>query len=112
MEVRGLDGAQMGEVFTYRVRFPKLSVNDSAALVMTMTTDDAVLLTGDATLRDVGEQEAGIPVRGVIWATDQLEEHELTTNEMLLHAYTNWLEDDLVRLSRAELLKRIRRLSQ
>ena len=56
--------------------------------------------------------EGKVEVHGVLWATDQLEEHGIVLLEHLLQALTLFRDDILVFLPPAEVEKRIRRLAQ
>ena len=54
----------------------------------------------------------GLEVRGVLWAIDELETHEVVPRRRLYDALRLLHEDELVFLPEDELLRRIRRLAQ
>ena len=72
--------------------------------------DEAILLTGDAQLKAVA-LDKGIKAHGVLWAIDQMEEHEVSSVASLHDALHVLLDDVLVFLPDHEIQKRIRRLA-
>jgi predicted nucleic acid-binding protein len=69
----------------------RLSLSDCAALVA--ARDERItLLTGDQRLR-TRAQEAGIEVRGVLWALDEIESAELLTGPALAVSLHKILEE-------------------
>lgn len=61
---------ELGEILTLFNELMRLSVPDCSCLFLARKLD-AVLLTGDAALRRVAEQEA-IEVHGILWVLDEL----------------------------------------
>lgn len=73
--------------------------------------EDSLLLTGDRHLRRIARQNA-IEVHGVLWATDELEAHDVVTPQMLQGALRLFQDDDLVFLPSEEIGRRLRRLER
>ena len=65
LEVRGLDPEGLAEAQTYYQNDPALSLPDAFALVLTGRTENALLLSGDRTLRRVATEVAGVEVGSV-----------------------------------------------
>lgn len=105
-----LDGPQVGKAGEYSQRYPALSLNDCFALVMTETTVDAILLTGDQGLRSVAEKHR-VETHGILWILDQAYEGG-TVDAATLHSALLVLDNDpLTRLPGKELQKRIQNLA-
>ena len=79
---------------TYFNQHRALKIHDCFALVLAEDIEDSILLTGDSALRSVAEGK--VEVHGVLWATDQLEEHGIVLLEHLLQALTLFRDDILV----------------
>ena len=73
LQVQELSGSQVLMVLDFAERYARPSREDLFALVLARDLD-AVLLTGDASLRDAAENE-GVRVHGVIWLLDFMVEH-------------------------------------
>ena len=105
-----LDGPQIGKASAYSRQYPALSLNDCFALVMTETTADAVLLTGDQRLRRVAEQHR-VETHGILWILDQAYEQSAVDAETLRAALLVLARDPLTRLPSKELQQRIQDLA-
>jgi hypothetical protein len=77
-------------------------------LVLAEITGDAILLTGDGSLRKIGIAH-GIEVHGVLWACDEMDRHGMASHEELRLALMTWQADALVRLPEQALRTSIRR---
>lgn len=106
-----LEGRDMATVMHHRRDNPRLSLPDCFALVLSTTTENAILLTGDGGLRKIGG-EHGVEVRGVLWACDEMASHGIASHRELHLALTTWQADELVRLPGKELQARIKRYRQ
>lgn len=107
-EVFDLPPNLVGEAFSVRRAFPRLSANDCFCLVSAVDHENAVLLTGDGELRAVAEARE-VEVHGVLWITDHLFDARVCDAALLRRALTIWDEDPAVRLPRREILSRLRR---
>ena len=110
-QVGALDGPQVGRALDVNRLHGALSVPDCFALVLAEDTDGCILLTGDGKLRARAEERT-IETHGVIWACDQMEEHGTIGARALFMALRTLERDPLVRLPRAELRSRLRRLER
>lgn len=73
LRVLELSGSQVLTVLDFAERYARPSRQDLFAMVLAKDLD-AVLLTGDASLRDAAENE-GLRVHGVIWLLDLMVGH-------------------------------------
>ena len=73
LRVQELSGSQVLTVLDFAERYARPSRQDLFALVLARDFN-AVLLTGDASLRDAAENE-GVRVHGVIWLLDLMVGH-------------------------------------
>lgn len=110
LEVRSLPGPLVLRAARYANQHRALSLNDCFALTLAEETD-AILLTGDGSLRKVAERR-GVDVRGVLWITDELEAHEVVPPKDVYTALELFLDDDLVFLPQAEVQERMTRLER
>jgi len=97
-----LEGGDVATVVHYRRDYPGLSLPDCFAVVLAEITGDSILLTGDGGLRKIGGQH-GLEVRGVLWACDEMADHDIASYRELHLALTTWQGDSLVRLPEKEL---------
>lgn len=111
LEVRDLPGPMVERAAAYFNRHRRLKLNDCFALVLAEKTAESILLTGDALLRRVANDNE-VEARGVLWVTDELEKHELVPPSRLHQALRLLQDDDLVFLPEDELVRRIRRLAK
>lgn len=111
LEVHNLSGRAVQVAADHFNRHRRLKLNDCFALTLTQELDDSMLLTGDGLLRRVAEEQ-GVEVRGVLWATDQMEEHGTASNRRLYDALQLFHDDAMVFLPTREIARRIRRLAQ
>ena len=109
LEVRALPGELVARAQEYRNTHRRLKLADCFAL--TIAEEEAILLTGDAQLKAVALGK-GIKAHGVLWAIDQMEEHEVSPIAALYDALHVLLDDVLVFLPDHEIQKRIRRLAR
>lgn len=111
LEVRELPGASVQRAQGYLNQHKRLHINDCFALALAEDIQDSILLTGDSRLRRIAEDKQ-MQVQGVLWITDQLEEHSVVPL-MQLHGVLQLLHDDAaVFLPKEELMRRIRRLAK
>ena len=96
------DGVSLAQ--TYQVAAPELSIPDSFALALAKM-DDHILLAGDASLRNLAEDEH-VVVHGVLWVFDQLEESGVA-KEKLHAALSAIASHPRCRLPNAEIQKRL-----
>ena len=87
----------------------RLSTNDQFALALAKKTEESIRLTGDKALRNAATSLA-VEARGLLWLCDEIEEHQTVEAKRLCEALVALDEDELVRLPRAELRKRIIRI--
>ena len=111
MEVRELDGDGVAQAVDYFNTHPALQLNDCFALRMAEELDDSILMTGDAKLREVAAAKT-IEVHGVLWATDELDQHNIVDREVLHAAMRTFRDDPLVYLPVEEVRLRIRRFAR
>ena len=111
LTVLDLDSSAMKIAYDHNAQNAALSVYDCLALTLAQTTQDAILFTGDSTLRRKSE-ELQIETHGVIWALDHLLQRNCCTKDQALTALETWIEDPLVFLPKQELRKRITRLKK
>jgi predicted nucleic acid-binding protein len=110
LEIYDLTPAQVGEAYALNTDFPQLSVNDRFCLVTTRAHEGAILLTGDAALRRAAKQ-TGLRTHGVLWIIDELARHQACAPGLLITALDVWRSDPAVFLPDAEIVERLRRLS-
>jgi predicted nucleic acid-binding protein len=109
LAVSVLSGEAVGIAVEYGAVFKRLSTNDQFALALAKTTEESILLTGDKALRNAATSLA-VEARGLLWLCDEMEDHQTVEAKRLGEALVAWDEDELVRLPRAELRKRINRI--
>jgi hypothetical protein len=101
LRVQELSGPQVLTVLDFAECYARPSREDLFALVLARDID-AVLLTGDASLRDAAESE-GVRVHGVIWLLDLMVDHGIinkrdrSTSLKLMVRYGSRLPCDEVR---------------
>ena len=110
LSISVLDSNGVEIAYQYGETYRRLSVYDRFAMALAKTTDDAILLTGDRAMTNAA-LEQDVDVRGLLWLCDQMNEHETIASGPLRDALVALDEDEFVRLPRAELRKRIARLS-
>jgi rRNA-processing protein FCF1 len=106
-----LDSERVTRAFELRTIFPALSAEDCFSLSLAERTNECILLTGDASLR----QAAGkckIEVHGVIWVIDELHRLQVAPAKTLVSCLESWRDDRLVRLPSALIAARIRLLTK
>lgn len=108
IEVHELDGVGVEHALNYFNAHPALQLNDCFALRMAEEMDDAILMTGDAKLREVATAKT-IEVHGVLWVVDELDHHAVVDRAPLQAAMRRFLDDPLVYLPVEEVRLRIRR---
>jgi predicted nucleic acid-binding protein len=111
LEVRDLPGTSVRRAQSYFNENRGLKLNDCFALVLAEDTDESMLLTGDGRLRTLAENN-DVEVHGVLWITDELEEHGIVAAQRLHDALCLLRDDVLVFLPEDELARRIRRLAR
>lgn len=111
LEIRDLPGPMVERAAAYFNRHRRLRLNDCFALVLAEETEEGMLLTGDALLRRVAEDN-DVEARGVLWVTDELETRNVVPLSRLHEALRLLQDDDLVFLPEDELARRIRRLAR
>ncbi len=111
LEVRGLSGELVQRAGAYFNQYARLKLNDCFALTLAEDIGNCILLTGDGALRRIAEGK-GVEVRGVLWATDEMETHGVTSPASLHAALRLFYDDVLVFLPPDEVLLRLRRLAR
>ena len=111
LEVRELDGDGVARAQEYLNTHRALQLNDCFALRMAEEIEDAILMTGDATLRAVATSKT-IEVHGVLWTADELDKHEVADRTVLQLAMRAFQDDPLVFLPEDELRRRIHRFGR
>lgn len=109
METFDLPSERVAEAFGVKGAHPKLSANDCFCLVTARCHAEAILLTGDGTLRRVAS-EGGQRVHGVLWIIDELRRLALCADETLVVALEAWRLDRAVFLPLPEVERRLRLL--
>jgi predicted nucleic acid-binding protein len=105
LKVLPLEPSGVGLAAGYRVREPKISFIDSMALALAKATT-SILLTGDAALRALADQET-VECHGLLWLFDVFE-NEATLEVATLHAALTRIRDHPnCRLPRHEVDKRL-----
>jgi hypothetical protein len=106
LKVLPLEPSSVGLAAGYRVREPKISFIDSMALALAKATTSSILLTGDAALRALADQET-VECHGLLWLFDVFE-NEATLEVAILHAALTRIRDHPnCRLPRHEVDKRL-----
>lgn len=105
-----LDEEAMTYAFRHKEETPALSAYDCLTLALAQTIENAILMTGDSSLRRESEQ-LKIETRGVIWLLDQLLKFDCCSKQEAINALMVWLADPLVFLPEAELKRWILKLS-
>lgn len=108
-EVFDLPPPLVGEAFDLRKTRPKLSANDCFCLVTARSIEDAVLLTGDKTLRTTATEHE-VEVHGVLWIITELAKGAHCEVDLLSRALETWRDDPTVRLPEGEITKLMKRL--
>lgn len=111
LEVRHLPGESVLRSQTYFNTNRGLKLNDCFALVLAEDTEESMLLTGDARLRELAEIK-GVEAHGVLWVTDEIETQGIAPPRRLHEALCLLRDDVLVFLPADELARRIRRLAR
>lgn len=111
LEVRELDSDGVIASQRHFNENPGLHLNDCFAMRMAEEIADAILMTGDATLREVATS-LDIEVHGVLWVADELDTHQLVERATLQSAMRAFRDDPLVFLPLDELALRIRRFGR
>jgi rRNA-processing protein FCF1 len=83
-------GAQVGEIERLNVEHRTISVADLFAY-LAAREQSAILLTGDAALRQLAESE-GISVHGILWVLDELIAHALIRPQIAADALQRILD--------------------
>ncbi len=109
LQVIDLDAAQVQKAFALKARFPGLSSYDCFSLVLTQSTADATLLTGDQQLRRRATA-LGVDVHGILWLCDHIARTGGLAPNDLADALDRLLADPLVFLPIEEVKARIVRL--
>jgi hypothetical protein len=103
--VEELNGEGITRALAYRRQVPALSVPDSFALVLAQTRE-WVLLTGDAALRQLANDEA-IECHGVLWLIDEIHSAAAATVQVLHDGLTAISAHPRCRLPRSEVRHRL-----
>lgn len=111
LEVRELDGDGVRASQRHFNDNPGLHLNDCFAMRMAEEIADAILMTGDATLREVAAR-LDIEVHGVLWVADEFDAHRIVDRPTLQAAVRAFRDDPLVFLPLEELALRIRRFGR
>ncbi len=111
LEVIDLSGNLVLRAQGYFNRHAALKLNDCFALTLAEEIEDSILMTGDGPLRRIADDNA-VEVRGVLWATDELEAHGVVAPRILYDALRLFQDDDLVFLPPGEIVRRLRRLGR
>jgi len=97
----------IGQAYAYRSRYPKPSIYDLFALVLSLDRQ-CPLLTGDKALRQLAQNE-GVDVFGTLWLMERLFDVRLVTIDEMELAYQTML-DNQSRLPEREIGTQLRRL--
>jgi hypothetical protein len=103
--VEGLEGDGITRALAYRHRVPALSLPDSFALTLAQTRE-WVLLTGDAALRQLANDEA-VECHGVLWLLDVIHNTTAASVQELHDGLTAVSRHPRCRLPRAEICRRL-----
>lgn len=104
-----LDGDALASAVEYRRREQRISLVDSISLAVCKRYNH-ILLTGDATLRKLAEDE-GVDCNGLLWLFDFFEEKKLLTRSQLFAALTKIAEHPRCRLPKRQVNERLTRYS-
>ena len=111
LEIIDLDGGQVGQAIALLARYPRLSAEDCFSLALARSFQDAILLTGDAQLRNISEAIYNIEVHGVLWVIDELSRLNLLPAGRVVRCLQSWRDDPTVYLPAGSIAARLRRLS-
>ena len=111
LEVRALPGELVAQAQEHRNRHRRLKLADCFALTLAEHEEESILLTGDASLKEIAVNK-GIEAHGVLWAIDEMQEHAVSPVRALHDALRILLNDPLVFLPEDEIRSRIRRLAR
>ncbi len=106
LQVVDLPPNLVAKAFEHRAADPALSPDDCFSLALAEASPKSILLTGDKALRLKAER-LNIDVHGVLWVSDQIDEHKTIDVDYLLKGLRLWKDDPLVFLPRAEIDRRI-----
>lgn len=109
VETHDLPGSAVERVQRFKRDHGRLSANDCFCLVTAEQFTDAVLLTGDRTLRRVAEGH-DLEVHGVLWIVEELWQRGLATNSHLRFTLNLWRDDPSVFLPDNEIAQLLSRL--
>jgi len=111
LTVVDLPPERVQRALSFRASYPGLSFNDCVSMALAEGHGDAILLTGDASLRSKARQ-IGLEVHGVLWVSDNLQAAGQVTYAALLEGLLRLHADPLVFLPETELRARIRKLRE
>jgi hypothetical protein len=106
-----LDAEHVTRAFELKAAYPALSAEDCFSLSLAETTENCILLTGDAGLRKAA-MERDIEAHGALWVIDELHRLEITSARILIDCLVSWRNDPLVRLPHSLIAARIRMFSR
>ena len=109
--IQELDGQGVTRAFGYRDAEPLLSLADAFALSLAKE-HDTTLLTGDAALRKLAEQET-VDCHGLLWLLDRMFEADgIVLPEQLVKGLTEIMAHERCRLPKKEVLVRLKRYAE
>lgn len=86
LEINDLPGPSVSRATRYLKQNPSLTLNDCFSLVLAEDLDDSMLLTGDASLKQLAERN-NVETHGVLWITDKMERHGVVPVDRLHKAF-------------------------
>ncbi|RLA54456.1 MAG: hypothetical protein DRR42_01825 [Gammaproteobacteria bacterium] len=95
LEVINVSSEGVTKAMRYANKYSALMVNDCFALVVAEDTEQSILLTGDKRLKNVAIDH-GIDTHGVLWATDEMFEHDCCPINKLYDGLNRLHDDPLV----------------
>ena len=108
LEIVNVAASGVARAMRYANQYPALQSNDCFALVVAESSENAVLLTGDKRLKTVAGDH-GVTAHGVLWATDEIYDHELCDAKKLREGLRVFRDDPLVFIPNELIRKRLRR---
>lgn len=102
-----LPGDLVARAFALKARHPALSAEDCFSLALVQETPQALLLTGDAALRQVAQEHYSVEVHGILWVADHLVRYGIVDHHTVCTCLTSWDADPLVRLPPASIAARL-----
>ncbi|TYP57440.1 hypothetical protein [Thermosediminibacter litoriperuensis] len=109
LNVEGLSGSHIRQIYELRQQYPKLSIPDLSIFVLAKYKHIA-LLTGDKNLRILARKE-GLSLHGTLWVMDEMVKNKIISPKTAIESLSLMLEQQRF-LPKEECIKRIKKWSR